>query len=379
MKRWTVILLALFAASISTYAQDDVEICEVEESDSLPPLTGNWVQQLMQANFNINDPRIQYPKFANFCRNVYNWGDKTFNSYDPDYVVGTGKNWKFNVDATGWFQGYGYLFDMFNTQGWDNRIVMRSNYNYDVGVRLAFMAVSIGYTWNINQMAKVHPSPRSTFDFAFSCALFTAELRMQSTSGNTRITRFGQYNDGNPINVPFDDIDTDLLSVNAYYFFNHSKFSQAAVYKFSKYQKRSSGSWMLGAGYTQQKINMDFSRLPADMLLYMPADLPVKKRFHYRDFNILGGYSYNAVLPRNWIFNITALPGIGLKRSLLPGAQTISEMFSANICGRMGITYNHRAFFANLTMKFDGSLVFNSDYSFAASTQQASLVCGIRF
>lgn len=375
MRRRIGILLILLAGLFSVRAQE----ISPEVPDSLPPLTGNWVQQLMQTNFNINDPRIRYPKFANFCRKVYNWGDKTFNSYDTDYVVGTGKNWKFNADATVWLQSYGYLFDLFNGKGWDDRIVMHSNFNYDVGVRLSFMAVSIGYTWNINQMAKVHPSPRSTFDFAFSCALFTAELRMQSTSGNTRITRFGRYNDGNRVNVPFDDIETDLLSINAYYFFNHKRFSQAAVYKFSKYQKRSSGSWMLGAGYKKQQIAMDFSKLPEDMLQYIPENLPLNNKFHYRDFEILGGYSYNAVMPHNWIFNITALPGVGFKRSLLPGEQSISEMFSANFSGRMGFTYNHRAFFANLTVKFDGSFVFNSNYSFGTSTQQASLVCGIRF
>lgn len=371
----SILLLIASSMFIPMRAQE----ANIETSDSLPPLTGNWIQQLMQANFNINDPRIHYPKFANFCRNVYNWGDKTFNTYDKDYVVGTGKNWKFNVDGTVWQQSYGYIFDLFNTRGWDQRITLHSNFNYDIGVRLSFMAVSIGYTWNVNQLAKVHPSPRSTFDFAFSCALFTAELRTQTTSGNTRITHFGQYNNGERINVPFDDINTDLLSINAYYFFNHKKFSQAAVYKFSKYQKKSSGSWMLGASFKRQKIEMDFSSLPPEMMPYMPENLPMKNHFHYRDFNILCGYSYNAVMPHNWIYNITILPGIGFKRSLLPGEQSISEMLSANMSGKMGFTYNHKALFANLTMKFDGSFVFNSKYSFINSTQQISLVCGVRF
>ena len=136
---------------------------------------------------------------------------------------------------------------------------------------------------------------------------------------------------------------------------------------------------MLGAGYTRQFIEMDFSGLPADMLQYKPEYLPLKNRFHYRDFEIIGGYSYNVVMPHNWVFNITALPSVGLKRSFLPGEQSISEMLSANFSGKMGVTYNHRALFANLTMKFDGSFVFNSNYSFAFSTEQASLIVGFRF
>ena len=50
----------------------------VATADTLPPLSGNWIQQLMQVNYRINDPRIRYPKFANFCRKVYNWGGLIF-------------------------------------------------------------------------------------------------------------------------------------------------------------------------------------------------------------------------------------------------------------------------------------------------------------
>lgn len=350
-----------------------------EVPDSLAPLSGNWLDQLIQCNFRINDPRIRYPKFPNFCRKIYNWGNKTFNTYDPAYVVGTGKNWKINLNATAWMQSYGYLFDMTNGEKWENRVIMRSNFNYDFGVHLSFMAVSVGYTWNVNRLANIHHSPRSTFDFDFSCALFTAELRMQSTSGNTRIERFGKYNGGHKVNIPLDGVHTDLLSVSAYYYFNHRKFSQAAVYKFSKYQKRSAGSWMLGVSYTQQKIEMDFSELDPDVLAFKPESLPLQSNFNFHDFDLVGGYSFNAVMPHNWVFNITLLPGLGYKRSLLPGERKLSEMISANINARMGLTYNHRALFLNLQAKAMGGFVFNSGYSFFNSTEQASLIVGARF
>ncbi|MDE6205419.1 MAG: hypothetical protein K2F66_04800, partial [Duncaniella sp.] len=51
-----------------------------------------WIKQLIDNGFRIHDEGVCYPRFPRFCLNVYNWGDRTFNSYDTTYVVGTGKN-----------------------------------------------------------------------------------------------------------------------------------------------------------------------------------------------------------------------------------------------------------------------------------------------
>ena len=47
-----------------------------------------WIKQIINNGFHIHDPAICYPKFPRFCLEVYNWGDRTFNSYDNNYVVG---------------------------------------------------------------------------------------------------------------------------------------------------------------------------------------------------------------------------------------------------------------------------------------------------
>lgn len=373
MKRISVIFLLICSLSVRSGAQT------AEKTDSLPPLPGNWVNQVIKSGFHINDPRIKYPKFPKFCLNVYNWGNRTFNTYDSAYVVGTGHNWKLNTIGTVWMQNYGYIFDMTNGEGWDNRVTMRSNLNYDLGAYLTFMAVSVGYTWNINKLAHVHHAPRSSFNFDFSCALFSAELHTRNTTGNTRIERFGRYNGGRSVNIPLDDVHNKLFSVSAYYYFNHRKFSQAAVYKFSKYQLRSAGSWILGFSYIHQQLSLDFSSLPPEVLAYKPASLPLQSNFNFRDFDLMGGYSYNAVMPHNWVFNITLLPSLGYKRSLMPGERPFSEMISLNLYGRVGLTYNHRALFASLQGRADMGFVFNKDYSFFSSTQQASLIVGFRF
>ncbi len=58
------------------------------------------------------------------------------------------KNWKTYIKSYNWLQTYAYLFGVFNH---DNAIRLHTKMNSDLGVSLNFMAVSIGYTWNVNR------------------------------------------------------------------------------------------------------------------------------------------------------------------------------------------------------------------------------------
>lgn len=348
-------------------------------ADSLPPLEGNWFQQLWKCNFRINDPRIRYPKFPNFCRKVYNWGNDTFNTYDTTYVVGTGKNWKIMLNSSNWLQSFGYLFDLTNGTDHIDRVILRSNINSDLGVSLNFMAVGLSHTWNVNQLVRHSSAPRSTWSFNFTCALFSAELQTLSTRGNAYIERFGQYNEGKRVHIPFDDVSQEMLAIQAYYFFNHRKYSQAAAYTFSKYQLKSAGTWLLGAKYSNQDIKMDFTGLDDDMLAVKPENLPVYSRFRFHEFGVVGGYAFNAVMPHHWLFNITATPSLGYRRSLMSGERKLSEMVVTGITGRFAFTYNHRALFLSLQGYGNSSFIFNAGYSFFSSRASLSLIVGARF
>ena len=70
-----------------------------ERLDSIEFSEMPWYKQVIKSGFHIHDPRINYPRFPRFLLNVYDWGDRTFNSYDPDYVVGSGKNWKVRLES----------------------------------------------------------------------------------------------------------------------------------------------------------------------------------------------------------------------------------------------------------------------------------------
>lgn len=371
-------LLLVLMCSMFPLCMYGEECTSKQLPDSTLELSGNWFNQLSQCNFRINDPRIKYPRFVNFCRTVYNWGDTTFNRYDSAYVIGTGQNWKLYANSYNWHQSYAFIFH-------DQPVILHSKINSDLGISLNFMAVSIGYTWNVNRLITGKQDQRRIFNFSFTCALFSAEITSWNTYGDTKLTKFGNYKnvDGSNPDIPIDNMNHKAFNLNAYYFFNHNKYSQAAAYNFSKYQLKSAGSWILGINYGRHTIAMDFEHLPPSMTDDIP-DFASKYDFSYTDYTILGGYGYSHVLPHNWLYNVTILPSVGYKRTEMTNTDVkkdndFNNTISLNYQGKMSMTYNHRSLFVSATIRLDGNCYFDESYTFFNTRCSASAIVGVRF
>lgn len=356
----TVIVLAGFAVGHATDGTD---------TDTV---SGNWVKQLIANKFRINDPSIRYPKFPKFCVDVYNWGNRTFNTYDTTYVVGTGKNWKAYLKSYNWADSYRLVFSK------DSQVEMVSDIYSDIGPSLCFMAVSLGYSWNANRLIHQTDDDRKTFNFNFCCALFSADFNYSYARGGVHIKHFGKYEGIRQSDLKLNNLSQETLHFDLYYFFNNRRYSQAAAYSYSKYQLRSAGSWMAGVGINHQNISMDFSAISPELIEYIP-ELQPSYTFHYTSYDLMGGYGYNWVFRPKWLFNITVLPSIGYKHSYVRGAGTKKDLFSANMKLMSSLTYNHRALFAGLVGRFDGHFNMSDDYTFFNAMESISLSVGARF
>lgn len=340
--------------------------------DSLPRSSTRWINQLIENGFHINDSSICYPAFPRFALNVYNWGDKTFNSYDKNYVVGTGKNWKLQGKNYGWIETQTLLFPK------NSFISMHSNLYSDAGAYLSFMAVSVGYMWNIDKLFD-HDTKRHTFNFDFTCSRFFINYSKVSSEGGMILTRFGDYNDGKNFRYDFDDVNITTTNLDAYYFFNHYKYSHAAAYTFSKYQLRTSGTAIAGITGGEQNINMNFENLPPDMLAALPLDSN-KYTFHYRDIAVLGGYARNWVLkPRRWLLNLTAMGALGYKRTYKDATDGIRNMVANSYQLSLSCVYNHGALFASAQARSHGYLYYNSNFTHFSTFSSLTLIVGMRF
>lgn len=356
---------SVYAAAETT---TDAQTADSVEFSHLP-----WYRQLLDNGFRIHDPRIDYPAFPRLLLNIYDWGDRTFNSYDPEYVVGSGKNWKIMGKSYNWMESYMLLFSMRS----HDMLHIRSDIYDDIGAYLSFMAVSVGYTAKLKDWIG-QPSNRSNFNFNFTCSRLAANIDILSTKGGAQITHFGDYK-GPLLNYDFSAISHKALSGEFYYFFNHRKYSQAAAYYFSKYQLKNAGSAIIGFAFNNQRMWMDFSDLPDDLKKHLPSLESVYK-FRYTDYCVLAGYAYNwAIRPRRWLANITAIPSLGYRHSYSDSSEGKKRMFATNLRFRFSIVYNHKAFFAALMGRMDANLYFNSQYTFFNATESISLIAGARF
>lgn len=332
-----------------------------------------WWRQLIANGFHINDPRVNYPAFPRFLVKVYDWGDRVFNSYDPEYVVGTGKNWKVMAKNYNWFESYMLMYSF------DDRLNIRSQFYTDIGAYINFMAVGIGYTAKLGNLFGGGNSPRTNFNTSFTCSRFQGSFDFTTTKGNTHITRLGDFRGGKEIHVPFNDISQRSMSGHVLYFFNNYRYSHAAAYCFSKYQLKSAGTWIGGAGFNYQDIEMNFENLPEDMKAFLPGK-QTHYTFKYCDYVAYGGYAYNFVLkPRKWLINVMGVPAVGYRHAYSQSNVGSRSMFALN--GNFGLTvvYNHRALFASVNANVKAHVYFGGDYTFFNSLFSTSCTVGARF
>lgn len=332
----------------------------------------SWWHLLRQNRLSLSDTTVQWPRFLKFCVGVYFWGDRFFNGVDPEYISGTGRRWKVRLVNDNWTDAY----NMRLSRKMDMNMV--SDPYSNLGVFLQYMAVSYGYTLDLSNVIGNRPISHNKMGFGFSCARFNAEASYSQNSGGTYLRTFGDYNNGHLFKEYFPGLEMENLSVDAYYFFNHRRYSYGAAYSFAKIQRRSAGSWMAGFSYSYQNISVDFTQLPQDLIPYLTIQMG-HYRFRYNDYALLVGYGYNFVLPRGFLLNLTGLPAIGVNHSYEDSVEGSANLLSLGVRARMSLTYNHRDFFAGFSAKWDAHWYNSSSYSFLSSLIPFSFTAGVRF
>lgn len=389
-----LVMLALAAPAglgASTHSADTVSdnilaaafpsLSATEIADTMPrrirplppaPPDSTWWKMIWRGNFNMADTNIRYPGFIRFCVNVYNWGDRVFNSYDTTYVVGTGHRWKFRVVSDNWVDSYAM------TLPGNLSIRMMSDIYSNIGAYLQYMAVSYGVTFDWSNIVGTNPVNHKKMEFGFNCARFNAEIYYNENTGGTFLRKLGRYKGGRIFKERFPGVQLETFGLNAYYFFNNRKYSQGASYNFSKIQKRSAGSFLLGFSYTQLDLDMDFSTMPEDVKPYL-KDPDAFYKLNYNTYSLLFGYGFNWVITRDLLFNITAMPAIGICHCHEDSLEGKGNLFSMNINGMGSLTYNMGNIFFSLIGKMKGTWYKSHDYSFFSSIENLSANIGIRF
>lgn len=330
-----------------------------------------WWRAMKHGKVNFKDSTMGYPKFLMFCYKTYKWGDKAFNSYDSAYVKSTGKNWKLILKSNNWLDSY------IGTPYENVKVIMNSNLVSNIGVSLSFMAVSLGYSISISNL--IHGGKVSNkVDFSFTCARFAADAYYWENKNDINVTYVDKSLDNKRHEYRQSGISRKAMGLTAYYFFNNRRYAQAAAYCFSKYQKRSAGSFLAGISLQHFDVMFDPDNMPKESQDFIPEESEIP-RILYNDYCVLVGYGYNWVLGRKWLLNVTLTPYLGYRYNIKSQPGEKQSDFSLNIRGRIGAVYNHKNFFMGLQACGDHHRYKKQDSWLVFSLLEFTALAGIRF
>ena len=168
--------------------------------------------------------------------------------------------------------------------------------------------------------------------------------------------------DAERIDIHKGQISQNALNLNFYYAFNYRRFSFPAAFSQSYIQKRSTGSWMIGASFDGSKTEL------SDMTIRL------------NEFAVGAGYAYNLVIARHWLCHLSALPTMTIyshdytktltsaDEDNAPSATSTMRhdmkyhFPSAIITGRAAAVYSWRNKFAGATAVYNYSVAGDEDH-----------------
>lgn len=170
----------------------------------------------------------------------------------------------------------------------------------------------------------------------------------------------------------YKGINVKITGINAYYIFNHKRFSYPAAFAQSTVQRKSCGSWKVGLSYTLHELNFDHNSLPYELTHNPEHELSrdfYVNNLKYTDVSVSCGYAYNWVFKKNWLFCISIVPAIGYKKTHTrlaeqeesTGKSNLSPFslnnFNIDVIGRAGLVWNNSRYFGGLSL-----IVHNYNY-----------------
>ena len=334
----------------------------------------HWKRVIFRHGWSINDTSIVYPPVLDFGAKTYRWLNHALNYYDTAYVVNpgktSGKKWKIMLKKNNWLDFYsGHL------SRWEKYVQMNSDVTSLFGFQICGMGLSFTYMINVRDLlaGKFIRNRRLQFSFTTSRVFIEAYYRKNDQS-TVHLHRLGDWR-GDEI---FTGLKREGYGLDAYYIFNHTHYSQAAAYCFSKYQKRSSGSLLSGIYLSHQDVVMDMNTLSPSLKGYLP-DSHTDYRFRYRDFGVMAGYGYSWVFHHGWLYNITVVPSIGYRHSFPNSIDGKKSLLSTNMNGRMALVRTAGNFFYAFTLNHEGHWYTSINHSFYNSYNNFDLTAGFRF
>lgn len=179
---------------------------------------------------------------------------------------------------------------------------------------MASLGVWVGYRGlGFSYAYKLQKNGGTNFSLSSTGAKFGLNMRLHDLSTDRAHLLFEGMSEGKSIKGMDEDvrftkaIKVSTFYLNGYYVFNGRRYSQAAAYNQSVIQRRSAGSFLLGATVFTSMVEM--AEKENAFILEMGK---CPGRFSLGQINVGLGYGYNWVPARGWVVNAMVMPTISV-------------------------------------------------------------------
>lgn len=296
-----------------------------------------------------------------------------YNEIDSAYVEPPHYNFSTQLTMT-------YTYDIYQLKSsTGQKLTLAPSPTVKVGPYFGWRWIFLGYTFDLKNIGFSLGDLKQEIDLSIYSSKIGIDLYYRRTGSNYKVRDlklWENYNDNkhNPMEgMSFDGLSVGITGFNIYYIFNNKRFSYPAAFSQSTQQKISSGSWLAGIGYTRNSLEFDYQKLQAMVEQYsstMPsAKLDSGLMFNsvkYYDYCLTGGYAYNWVFARNWLFSASASLGLAYKHTVGDVERDRGFRFN-NInfdgIGRFALVFNNLRWYAGASAILHGYTYRKSRFS----------------
>ena len=293
--------------------------------------------------------------------NIFKRFFRAFNAIDTTYITPNKYNWAFMLQNTNSYEIY-----TLHSRELDQKLSFSPKPAIKIGPYLGWRWIFLGYTFEVSSLGKGHQSQKTEFELSLYRSMLGCDLIYRRTGDDFRLRKadgLGQAAEAAE-GSSCHGINVKVTGINAYYIFNHKRFSYPAAFAQSTVQRRSCGSWKVGLSYTEHALNFNYNALPAELTHNTGHELSQDFRINdlkYTDISVSCGYAYNWVFKRNWLFCISVAPAIGYKKThtdieqesnpLIPFLPSFNlNNFNIDATGRLGLVWNTTKYFGGLSL-----------------------------
>lgn len=165
---------------------------------------------------------------------------------------------------------------------------MKADYKSTLSLGINYLGVSLSFALNPAKMLGKYN------DFELNLNSYSNRWGFDFIYQNAHNFTGWHDAEGQPrIELPADVLKLKTLNVNAYYTFNHRRFSYPAAFSQSYIQRRSAGSFLLAVSGQGQRAETKGQ---------------YESRLNVTNIGIGGGYGYNWVPWSHWLFHLSSTP-----------------------------------------------------------------------